>query len=73
MNQLRAAGIGTQVHYKPVHTQPYYRQRYGVFDLPGADRYYRQTLSLPLFPGMTDADVDRVVDILSSLIAATGE
>lgn len=68
MRALRAAGIGTQVHYIPVHSQPYYRRRYGDRDLPGAERYYRQTLSLPLFPGMADQDVDRVVEILSGLL-----
>ena len=66
---LRAAGIGTQVHYIPVHRQPYYRRRYGNLDLPGADAYYERTLSLPLYPAMKDTDVDRVV---SALTAALG-
>jgi UDP-4-amino-4,6-dideoxy-N-acetyl-beta-L-altrosamine transaminase len=65
MTKLRAEGIGTQVHYIPVHQQPYYRQRYGKLNLPGADEYYSRCLSLPLFPAMTDADVDRVVDALA--------
>jgi UDP-4-amino-4,6-dideoxy-N-acetyl-beta-L-altrosamine transaminase len=65
MNTLREEGIGTQVHYIPVHLQPYYRRRYGNLSLPGADAYYAQTLSLPLFPTMVEADVDRVVQALS--------
>ncbi len=65
MTKLRADGIGTQVHYIPVHQQPYYRQRYGNLSLPGADAYYKSCLSLPLFPAMTDGDVDRVVDALA--------
>jgi UDP-4-amino-4,6-dideoxy-N-acetyl-beta-L-altrosamine transaminase len=65
MARLRADGIGTQVHYIPVHHQPYYRQRYGEIDLPGADAYYSRCLSLPLFPAMTDGDVDRVVAALA--------
>lgn len=65
MNQLRAQGIGTQVHYIPVHRQPYYRARYGELGLPGADAYYARCLSLPLFPAMTDADATRVVEALS--------
>ena len=65
MTKLRADGIGTQVHYIPVHQQPYYRQRYGNLSLPGADAYYESCLSLPLFPAMTDGDVDRVVDALA--------
>ena len=60
MARLHAAGVGTQVHYIPVHTQPYYARRYGRQDLPGTQRYYRQTLSLPLFPGMEEDDVARV-------------
>jgi UDP-4-amino-4,6-dideoxy-N-acetyl-beta-L-altrosamine transaminase len=68
MNELRAQGIGTQVHYIPVHHQPYYRTRYGGLRLPGAERYYARCLSLPLFPGMTDADVARVADALSAVL-----
>jgi UDP-4-amino-4,6-dideoxy-N-acetyl-beta-L-altrosamine transaminase len=64
MNRLQSAGIGTQVHYIPVHLQPYYRHRLGEQQLPGAMHYYRATLSLPLFPEMTNDDVLRVVDAL---------
>ncbi len=67
MNALRAQGIGTQVHYIPVHTQPYYRRRYGDIALPGADAYYSRCLSIPIFPMMSDADVDRVVVAVASL------
>jgi UDP-4-amino-4,6-dideoxy-N-acetyl-beta-L-altrosamine transaminase len=65
MRALKAEGIGSQVHYIPVHRQPYYQARYGVVSLPGADEYYRHCLSLPLFPAMIDAEVDRVVAALS--------
>ena len=58
---LRAQGIGSQVHYIPVHRQPYYQARYGPIDLPGADAYYSRCLSLPLFPSMADSDPERVV------------
>ena len=68
MRRLRDAGIGTQVHYLPVHRQPYYRARYGNLYLPGADAYYARALSLPLFPAMADSDVDRVVDALAAVI-----
>lgn len=64
MNALRAAGIGTQVHYIPVHTQPYYRAVYGNIALPGAEAFYRRCLSLPFYPAMTDHDIARVVDSL---------
>lgn len=65
MRALAADGIGTQVHYYPVHRQPYYARRYGALHLPGADRYYERALSLPLFASMTDSDVSRVVDALA--------
>jgi dTDP-4-amino-4,6-dideoxygalactose transaminase len=68
MKQLRAAGIGSQVHYVPVHRQPYFRDRYGEQDLPGADTYYARCLSLPLFPAMSDADAHRVVEALAALV-----
>ena len=67
--RLRDTGIGTQVHYIPVHWQPYYRERNGAQSLPGAEAYYRRTLSLPLYPAMTDADVDRVVEALALALA----
>ena len=69
MERLRKHGIGTQVHYLPVNLHPFYRNRYGQIDLPGALSYYQRTLSLPLFPTMTSADVDRVVDELAACIA----
>jgi dTDP-4-amino-4,6-dideoxygalactose transaminase len=67
MQSLKAAGIGTMVHYIPVNRQPYYRRRYGAQDLPGADAYYERVLSIPLFTGMRDEDVDRVVDALQAM------
>jgi len=68
MRRLREKGIGSQVHYLPVHMQPYYRNRYGEIDLPGAENFYRSILSLPLFPSMGESDVDRVVSAVSELI-----
>jgi UDP-4-amino-4,6-dideoxy-N-acetyl-beta-L-altrosamine transaminase len=68
MEGLREAGIGSQVHYIPVHLQPYYRQRYGGLELPGAERYYARTLSLPLFAAMEEGDVDRVVETLANVL-----
>jgi UDP-4-amino-4,6-dideoxy-N-acetyl-beta-L-altrosamine transaminase len=69
IERLREAGIGTQVHYIPVHTQPYYRQLYPVADLPGAQAWYARTLSLPLFPAMADDDPERVVEALLRVLA----
>jgi UDP-4-amino-4,6-dideoxy-N-acetyl-beta-L-altrosamine transaminase len=70
MECLRARGIGTQVHYIPVHWQPYWRDQLGELSLPGADAYYRSTLSLPLYPAMDDADPDRVADALAEALKA---
>ncbi|MHA1598180.1 MAG: DegT/DnrJ/EryC1/StrS family aminotransferase, partial [Alphaproteobacteria bacterium] len=70
MAHLKDHDIGTQVHYIPVHTQPYYRDRTGDMSLPGAEAYYRRCLSLPLFATMTDADVDRVVNALKEILSA---
>jgi UDP-4-amino-4,6-dideoxy-N-acetyl-beta-L-altrosamine transaminase len=70
MRALAERGVGTQVHYIPVHRQPYYRRRYGEIDLPGADRFYARTLSLPLFPTMRDEDADRVVGALAETLGA---
>lgn len=67
---LRAADIGVNVHYIPIHTQPYYRRLgFKPGDFPAAERYYAQALSLPLFPAMTHAQQDRVVDCLQRALA----
>jgi UDP-4-amino-4,6-dideoxy-N-acetyl-beta-L-altrosamine transaminase len=69
MKALRADGIGSQVHYMPVHLQPFYRDREPTLHLPGAEAYYRRILTLPLFPDMSDDEVARVV---GALARATG-
>lgn len=61
MGALKESGILTQVHYIPVHTQPYYTNLYGTLDLKGAQEYYSKTLTLPLYPSMSDDDVLYVV------------
>jgi UDP-4-amino-4,6-dideoxy-N-acetyl-beta-L-altrosamine transaminase len=68
MRELAKDGIGSQVHYFPVHRQPYYHKRYGDLSLPGADRYYTRALSLPLFTAMRMDDVGRVTDTLGNIL-----
>ncbi|MEO8114500.1 MAG: DegT/DnrJ/EryC1/StrS family aminotransferase, partial [Phenylobacterium sp.] len=68
VDALKAQGVGSQVHYIPVHRQPYYRARYGALDLPGAEAWYARCLSLPLYPGMADEDVGRVVGALAEAL-----
>lgn len=65
MRALSAEGIGTQVHYFPVHRQPYFAKRYGATALPGAERYYARALSLPLFASMDESDAERVAEALT--------
>lgn len=68
MRRLHERGIGSQVHYIPVHTQPYYRRLYGELSLPGAAKYYERCLSLPLSANMGQEDVIRVVAALSDAL-----
>jgi UDP-4-amino-4,6-dideoxy-N-acetyl-beta-L-altrosamine transaminase len=68
VDRLRELGVGTQVHYIPVHRQPYYAARYGPLDLLGAEAWYARCLSLPLYPGMADGDVGRVVKGLRAVL-----
>ena len=62
---MRAAQIGVNVHYIPIHTQPHYtRLGFSRGDFPAAEHYYARALSLPLFPAMTDVQQDRVAHVL---------
>ena len=65
---LRDNDIRLQVHYRPVPLQPYYRKKYGykAGDFPQAEKYYRQAVSLPIFPMMTDDDVLRVCGVIKN-------
>ena len=66
---LRAAGIGVNVHYIPVHTQPYYRRlgfETGMF--PEAESYYEDAITLPLFSKMTNTEQDTVVAALEKIL-----
>lgn len=68
MRLLSENGIGTQVHYIPLHLQPYFAALNPGLSLPGAESYYTSTLSLPLFPAMTEDDQDRVIAALGALV-----
>ncbi|MCY6383771.1 UDP-4-amino-4,6-dideoxy-N-acetyl-beta-L-altrosamine transaminase [Hoeflea prorocentri] len=61
--KLREAGIGVNLHYIPIHLQPYYRNLgFGPGDFPNAEGYYKEAISLPLFPALTDAEQDKVIE-----------
>lgn len=67
---LRAAGIGVQVNYIPVYWHPAFADLgYRRGQCPNAEEYYRQEISLPLFPDLTDTDVDRVVDAVRHAVS----
>ncbi|ACX88776.1 UDP-4-amino-4,6-dideoxy-N-acetyl-beta-L-altrosamine transaminase [Pectobacterium parmentieri] len=67
---LRMNDIGVNLHYIPVHTQPYYRDMgFKKGDFPEAERYYREAISLPMFPALTEDDQQRIVDVLSQALA----
>jgi UDP-4-amino-4,6-dideoxy-N-acetyl-beta-L-altrosamine transaminase len=66
---LRGLGIGVNVHYIPVHTQPYYRRLgFRDGDYPAAEQYYRAAITLPLFAAMTEAQQDEVVAALKQAL-----
>jgi dTDP-4-amino-4,6-dideoxygalactose transaminase len=66
IERLKAEGIGTSVHFIPLHLHPYYRRTYGLRpeDAPIAAREYAREISLPIYPDLTEADVDRVCEAL---------
>ncbi len=66
MNRLKNKGILTQVHYIPIHLQPYYQNKFGFHsgDFPVAEEYYSRTLSLPLFPKLTDEEVLYIISVV---------
>lgn len=67
---LRAAGIGVNVHYIPVHTQPYYRALgFRPGDFPNAEAYYAGAISLPMYPGLGEDQQDFVVQTLREALA----
>ena len=68
MRGLAERGIGSQVHYMPVTSQPYYRRLYGDQTPPGATNYYERCLSLPLYVGMETGDPVHVVETLGELV-----
>ncbi len=68
---LREAGIGVNVHYIPVHLQPWYRAMgFSPGDYPEAERYYSEAISLPLYPTMSEAQQDQVVAALRAAVRA---
>jgi dTDP-4-amino-4,6-dideoxygalactose transaminase len=67
---LTAEGIGTSVHYRPLHEMTYWKERYHCerSEFPVASRYFEGAVTLPLFAGMTDAEVDRVANAVHAIL-----
>jgi perosamine synthetase len=67
---LRAENIGVNVHYMPLHLHPYYERAFGYRegDYPVAERYYERAITLPLFPAMSDRDVDDVITAVKKVV-----
>jgi len=68
-DELRAANILVNVHYIPVHTQPYYQQLgFKIGDFPQAEQYYNAAISLPLFPSLTEVEQDYVIHAVQQAV-----
>ena len=70
IERLAEAGIGTSVHYKPLHRMTYYRDRYDLRpeDFPNAERAWQGSISLPLYPTLTDDEIDFVCERLAGIL-----
>jgi dTDP-4-amino-4,6-dideoxygalactose transaminase len=67
--ELRQAGIGVNLHYIPVHTQPYYQKLgFNIGDFPEAEKYYQEAISLPMYYGLSDENQERVVAVLRDML-----
>ncbi|MDR2802989.1 MAG: DegT/DnrJ/EryC1/StrS aminotransferase family protein [Treponema sp.] len=68
--KLQEAGIGVSVHFIPLHMMPYYKKRYNLKDgdFPNAENAYKRVISLPIWPGMTGKQIDRVIDSVLKLM-----
>ena len=68
--RLRKEGLGAQVHYIPLHFQPFYRNKFGykIGDFPIAEKYYQRAITLPLFPKMNNKEVNRVIKTIKKII-----
>ncbi|QPT15423.1 UDP-4-amino-4-deoxy-L-arabinose aminotransferase [Serratia rubidaea] len=71
MERLKAQGIGSGLHFRAAHTQKFYRERYPQLSLPHTEWNSARLCTLPLFPDMSEADVDRVVGALFSVLEAS--
>lgn len=71
IKQLRARNIGTSVHFIPLHKHPFYKDLIHS-DFPAADRAYEEIVSIPMYPGMSDPDVDYVIETINDVLKSGG-
>ena len=71
IGKLKEAGVGTSVHFIPLHTMPYYKKRYGLAEdnFPETMKSFRQEISLPIWPGMSAVHINRVIEVVKSIAA----
>jgi len=67
---LRAENIGVNVHYMPLHLHPFYQREFGYRkgDYPKAERYYERAITLPIFPKMSDGDIEDVINAVKKVV-----
>ena len=67
---MKQAGIRLQVHYIPIHTQPFYKNKYGfeLGDFPMSEQFYDRAISIPLYPSLTDVEVEKVVTDITKFV-----
>lgn len=72
IEDLKHAGIGTSVHFIPLHLHSFYCRRYGYRkgDFPNAEDAYERAISLPIYPGMSDADIEHVANTIKRIVQA---
>jgi perosamine synthetase len=68
IRQLKEVNIGSSVHFIPLHRHSYFKNRYSQLEFPIANRIYKRILSIPMFPSMTDEDVEYVIDHINEMV-----
>jgi len=70
IGELKTRGVTASVHFIPLHLHPFYQKQFGykAGDFPGAEREYERCLSLPIYPGMNDDEIDHVINAVSDIV-----
>jgi dTDP-4-amino-4,6-dideoxygalactose transaminase len=68
IERLKTQGVGTSVHFIPIHYHPYYRDSFAGATYPVAEGVFERIVSLPLYPKMSDGDVDKVIRVVKETV-----